>query len=60
MDMWVDSEDHTKRFRMRGEGDKGPLDMTVTFLDLKEPVTVTAPPAEDITDLAELMMSARG
>ncbi len=60
MDMWVDGEKHAKRFRMRGEGDKGPLDMTVTFLDLNRPVTVTAPPAKDTTDLAELMKSAQG
>ncbi|MGR3871926.1 DUF1396 domain-containing protein [Streptomyces graminifolii] len=60
MDMWVDGEKHAKRFRMRGEGDKGPLDMTVTFLDLNQPVTVTAPPAKDTTDLAELMKSAQG
>ncbi|MGW3311721.1 DUF1396 domain-containing protein [Streptomyces sp. NPDC001073] len=60
MDMWVDGEKHAKRFRMRGQGDKGPLDMTVTFLDLNQPVTVTAPPAKDTTDLAELMKSAQG
>ncbi|MFD4556222.1 DUF1396 domain-containing protein [Streptomyces sp. NPDC058469] len=60
MDMWVDGDDHTKRFRMRGEGDKGPLDMTITFLDLNQPVTVTTPPAKDTTDLAQLMKDARG
>ncbi len=55
MDMWVDGEDHTKQFRMRGDADKGTLDMTVTFSDLNEPVTVQAPPAEDTMDLAEMM-----
>ncbi len=59
MDMWVDGEKHAKRFRMRGQGDKGPLDMTVTLLDLNQPVTVTAPAAKDTTDLAELMKSAQ-
>lgn len=59
MDMWVDGDDHAKQFRMRGEADKGPLDMTVTFLDVNEPVTVTAPPAKDTTDLAELMKDAQ-
>ncbi|MEV0735996.1 DUF1396 domain-containing protein [Streptomyces sp. NPDC050549] len=60
MDMWVDGDHDTKRFRMRGEGDKGPLDMTVTFLDVDEPVTVTVPPVKDTTDLARLMKDAQG
>jgi hypothetical protein len=55
MDMWVDGEDHTKQFRMKGAADKGPLDLTITFLDYNEPVTVQAPPAEDTVDLAEMM-----
>ncbi|MFG2310264.1 DUF1396 domain-containing protein [Streptomyces sp. NPDC048566] len=55
MDAWIDGDDRTKRFRMRGDADKGPLDMTVTFLDYNKPVTVKAPPAEDVTDLAAMM-----
>ncbi|GGT27530.1 putative lipoprotein [Streptomyces chromofuscus] len=55
MDMWIDGEDHTKQFRMRGQADKGPLDMTIKFLDLNQPVTVQAPPAKDTVDLAEMM-----
>ncbi|MGV9453687.1 DUF1396 domain-containing protein [Streptomyces sp. NPDC003635] len=55
MDMWVDGEDHTKQFRMRGDADKGPLDITITFLDINKPVTVKAPPARDTVDLAEMM-----
>ncbi|MEU9184067.1 DUF1396 domain-containing protein [Streptomyces sp. NPDC048484] len=55
MDMWVDGEDHTKQFRMRGDADKGKLDMTITFLDVNKPVTVEAPPAKDVMDLAEMM-----
>ena len=55
MDMWIDGEDHTKQFRMRGEADKGPLDLTITFLDINKPVTVKAPPAKDTVDLAEMM-----
>lgn len=54
MDMWVDGDDHTKQFRMKGEADKGPLDMTITFLDYNKPVNVTAPPAKDVADLADL------
>ncbi|MFG2727020.1 DUF1396 domain-containing protein [Streptomyces canus] len=55
MDMWVDGENHTKQFRMKGDATKGPLDMTITFLDYNKPVTVTAPPAKDTADLAEMM-----
>ncbi|MFF0158731.1 DUF1396 domain-containing protein [Streptomyces sp. NPDC005263] len=58
MDMWVDGDDHTKQFRMKGEADKGPLDMTITFLDVNKPVSVTAPPAKDTADLAEMMKKA--
>ncbi|MER5397877.1 DUF1396 domain-containing protein [Streptomyces sp. NPDC002599] len=59
MDMWIDGDDHTKQFRMRGTADKGPLDMTITFLDYNKPVTVTAPPAKDTVDLAEMMKDAQ-
>jgi hypothetical protein len=59
MDMWVDGENHAKQFRMRGDADKGPLDMTITFLGFNEPVKVTAPPAEDTADLAEMMKEAQ-
>ncbi|MFE7167230.1 DUF1396 domain-containing protein [Streptomyces sp. NPDC057616] len=59
MDMWIDGDDHTKQFRMRGEADKGPMDMTILFLDYNKPVTVTAPPAKDTADLAEMMKQAQ-
>ncbi|MFE1437845.1 DUF1396 domain-containing protein [Streptomyces sp. NPDC058739] len=55
MDMWIDGDDHPKRFRTRGDADKGAFDMTVTFLAINEPVKVTAPPAKDTVDLAEMM-----
>jgi hypothetical protein len=59
MDMWIDGDDHTKQFRMRGDADKGPMDMTITFLDYNKPVTVAAPPAKDTADLAEMMKGAQ-
>lgn len=59
MDAWIDGDDHTKQFRMRGEADKGPLDLTITFLDINKPVKVTAPPAKDTADLAEMMKGAQ-
>jgi hypothetical protein len=59
MDAWIDGGSRTKQFRMRGTADKGPLDMTVTFLDYNKPVTVKAPPAKDTADLAEMMKGAQ-
>ncbi|MEV5884154.1 DUF1396 domain-containing protein [Streptomyces sp. NPDC052020] len=58
MDVWVDGEDHTKRFRMRGDAEKGPLDVTITFRDVNKPVEVTAPPAKDVASLEDLMTGA--
>ncbi|MFH8366264.1 LppX_LprAFG lipoprotein [Streptomyces sp. NPDC018031] len=59
MDMWIDPEQgHTKRFRMRGEGDQGPLDVTITFLDVNKPVTVAVPPAAETMDMAQLAEDA--
>ncbi|MEV6024484.1 DUF1396 domain-containing protein [Streptomyces sp. NPDC052036] len=59
MDMWIDGSDHTKQFRLRGDAAKGPLDMTITFIDYNKPVTVTAPSAKDTADLAEMMKGAQ-
>lgn len=58
MDMWVDGSDRTKQFRTRGTSDKGPLDLTIKFLDYNKPVTVKAPPASETMDLAEMMKNA--
>lgn len=60
MDMWIDGEDHTRQFRARGKGEKGPLDMTITFLDYNKPVNVTAPPKSQVMDLAAEMKGAKG
>ncbi|CAM5696208.1 hypothetical protein STENM327S_04297 [Streptomyces tendae] len=59
IDMWVDGDDQAKQFRMRGDADKGPMDMTITFLGFNEPVKVTAPPAAETADLAEMMKDAQ-
>lgn len=55
MDMWIGEGDVTKQFRMRGAADKGPLDMTITFDDFNKPVSIAAPAAKDVADLAEMM-----
>ena len=61
MDLWIDDDNHTKQFRMRGDtrdpqGDAEgkPLDLIITFLDVNQPVTVKAPPSEDTVDIATL------
>jgi hypothetical protein len=59
MDMWVGEGDITKQFRMRGAADKGPLDMTITFDDFNKPVSIAAPAAKDVADLAEMMKGAQ-
>ncbi|MFF3376236.1 DUF1396 domain-containing protein [Streptomyces sp. NPDC002680] len=58
MDLWVGEDELTKQFRMRGAGDKGPLDMTITFDDFNKPVTIVAPAAKDVADLAEMLKGA--
>ncbi|EME97985.1 DUF1396 domain-containing protein [Streptomyces mobaraensis NBRC 13819 = DSM 40847] len=50
MDMWIDGQDHTKQFRMRSATQKGPLDLTIKFLDYNKPVEIKAPPAGDVVD----------
>lgn len=59
MDMWIDPDDHTKQLRMRAAADKGPFDVTMTFLDYNKPVTVKAPPAKDTVDLAQMVKDAQ-
>ncbi|WP_189779719.1 hypothetical protein [Streptomyces tauricus] len=69
MDLWIDDDNHTKQFRMRGDtyatrgGTEGtpldftggdPLDLTITFLEVNQPVTVKAPPSGDTADIGAL------
>ncbi|MFE6961171.1 DUF1396 domain-containing protein [Streptomyces sp. NPDC057696] len=58
VDLWIDQDDRTRRFRTRGAADKGRFDMTMTFFDYDKPVTVRAPAAEDVVDLAQMMKGA--
>ncbi|MBZ4320632.1 DUF1396 domain-containing protein [Streptomyces huiliensis] len=50
MDMWIDGQDHTKQFRMRSATQKGPMDLTIKFLDYNKPVEIKAPPAGEVMD----------
>ncbi|MGX2996714.1 DUF1396 domain-containing protein [Streptomyces sp. JNUCC 64] len=60
MDLWIGEENRTKQFRMQGDAQKGKLDATVTFENVNEPVTVKAPPAGEVMDLAELAKEMEG
>ncbi|MFI1419217.1 hypothetical protein ACH4VX_14700 [Streptomyces sp. NPDC020731] len=60
MDLWIDGDNRAKRFRWQAQTDGaqggtggGPLDLTVTFLDIDRPVTIEAPPAEDTATLVD-------
>ncbi|MFI9728376.1 hypothetical protein [Streptomyces sp. NPDC052092] len=60
MDLWIDGDEHAKQFRMRAEPNAkqagtggGPLDLTITFLDINQPVSIKTPPAEDTTALMD-------
>ncbi|MCX4691595.1 LppX_LprAFG lipoprotein [Streptomyces sp. NBC_01408] len=55
MDIWIDEADQTKQFRTRGQGTSGPMDVAIKFLDINKPVEVTAPPADQVVDLAAMM-----
>ncbi|WP_171167541.1 DUF1396 domain-containing protein [Streptomyces sp. I05A-00742] len=54
MDIWIDGKDHTKQFRMRSATKKGPMDLTIKFLDYNKPVDVKAPAASEVMDLGQL------
>ena len=34
------------------------MDITIKFLDINKPVEIAAPPADQVTDLAEMMKGA--
>ncbi|MFD3869739.1 LppX_LprAFG lipoprotein [Streptomyces sp. NPDC058623] len=60
MDIWIDEADQTKQVRTRGQGTEGPMDLTIKFHDVNKPVEVTAPPADKVVDLAEMMKGSTG
>ncbi|MFD9408575.1 LppX_LprAFG lipoprotein [Streptomyces sp. NPDC059989] len=55
MDIWIDEVGQAKQVRTRAAGSSGPMDMTIKFLDINKPVEITAPPAEQVIDLAEMV-----
>lgn len=60
MDIWIDEADQAKQVRTRGQGTSGPMDITIKFKDINKPVEVSAPPADQIVDLAEMMKGSGG
>ncbi|RPK75250.1 hypothetical protein EES45_25220 [Streptomyces sp. ADI97-07] len=75
MDLWIDDGGRARQFRMRGAthaahfnadgvllepvaGD--PIDLTVTFLRINEPVTVSTPSAGNTVDLGTLLDAQTG
>ncbi|MEU4614363.1 hypothetical protein [Streptomyces umbrinus] len=75
MDLWIDNDGRTRQFRMRGATYKAPvnadgepfrlvvgdpIDMTVTFLRINEPVTIKTPSAGDTADLDALLDTQTG
>ncbi|MER7464444.1 LppX_LprAFG lipoprotein [Streptomyces sp. NPDC097981] len=60
MDIWIDEADQAKQVRTQGQGTSGPMDVTIKFKDVNKPVEVTAPPADQVVDLAEMMKGAGG
>ncbi|MFJ4779784.1 LppX_LprAFG lipoprotein [Streptomyces sp. NPDC088762] len=58
MDIWIDEADQAKQVRTQGSGTSGPMDITIKFLDINKPVEIAAPPADQVTDLAEMMKGA--
>ncbi|MDH6541463.1 LppX_LprAFG lipoprotein [Streptomyces sp. SPB4] len=55
MDIWIDEADQAKQVRTQGQGTSGPMDITIKFKDINKPVEIAAPPADQVTDLAEAM-----
>ncbi|MFH0516593.1 hypothetical protein ACHBTE_05390 [Streptomyces sp. M41] len=60
LDVWVDGDDRVKQLRTQGFGRHGELDLTCTFLDQGNPVTVRAPRAADTADVRKPLEKNRG
>ncbi|WP_234441722.1 LppX_LprAFG lipoprotein [Streptomyces sp. WM6386] len=60
MDLWIDGDGRTKQFRFQARHldlltgtEDGRLELTVTFLDINQPVTIKAPRAKDTRPLGD-------
>lgn len=61
VDVWVDEDGYLKQFRLRleipatGAGGSGAFSMTVTLSNVGEPIDIQPPPADQVTDMADLV-----
>lgn len=68
VDVWVDGDGYLKRFRLQLEIPKsgaggaggGAFTMTVTLSNVGDPIDVQPPPADQVTDIAELVPVSAG
>lgn len=58
LDLWVGPGDRTVKFRQRARAAQGPLDLSIRFFDVNEPVRVEAPPVSDTVDPEQKLKEA--
>ena len=54
IDVWLDDDNRVRRMQLQLEQDNVAMRMTMNLLDFDQPVTVTEPPANDVTELPNL------
>ena len=55
-DVWVDGQQLPRKMMLKtAPGAKTPLAITVTYRDFGQPVSISAPPAGEVTDLSQVM-----
>jgi len=60
-DLWVDGQQLPQQMRMKSnQTSEGTLTMTMKYRDYGKPVDITEPPADQVTDFAEMMKQLGG
>ena len=60
-DLWVDGQQLPRKMMMKtAPGAKTPLAITVVYRDFGQPVTISAPPAGEVTDFSQVMKGMNG
>jgi hypothetical protein len=54
IDVWIDDDNRVRRMQMQLKQDAVAMTMTMNVLDFDQPVTVTEPPATDVSELPNL------
>ncbi|MEU3060012.1 LppX_LprAFG lipoprotein [Streptomyces subrutilus] len=60
LDLWIDENSRTKQLRSRAQGTAGATDVTMKLKGYNQPVEITAPPADQVTDLGAAMKDSGG